>query len=117
MAFRTIVIELPRNVVRLRDGIVFILMTIETVVIHEVVISIDVTLTAFRCYVASGEREFSRCMIEYCGLECRRVVTARTVVIELSRHVIRRLHSLIIRLMALIAISVREMVIPVRMAR
>ena len=117
MTFRAIVIELPSDVVRLRNGIVFILMTIETGVIHEIEISIDVTLAAFRRYVASGKWEFCRCMIEHCGLECRRVVTARAVVIELSRHVIRRLHSLIIRLMALIAISVREMVIPVRMAR
>lgn len=109
-------IELPRDVIWLRDGNVCILMTIETGIIRKVVVTIYVTLTAFSGYMASGERECCRAVIEHGGLECRRVVTARAIVIELSRHVIRRLHSLIIRLMALITIGVDKFVIPIRVA-
>lgn len=116
MAFRTVVIEICRNVIRIERLRKIVLVALITTCIGQIVIAVCVALLALRRLMCAGERELRRCMIEcrrFPGIHC---MTLQTVASEPACRVRRRLCVIVILLVALQTIVVDKIVIPIRMA-
>ncbi len=72
---------------------------------------------ARRCDVCPGQREFRRTVVEGCRLPGSRGMTRLAILTEVARDVIWIRRAIEIRAVALVAIRIHQLVIPVRMAR
>ena len=116
MALGTIMVEIPCHMVRVCRLLEVCLVTLIAISVHELVVTICMTRLTLRRHVSPCQRE-PCCAVVKCRcipIRCR--VTLSAIMIEISCHVVRICRLLEIRLVALIAIVVHQLVVPVRVA-
>lgn len=116
VALGTVLAEVPRSVVRIRRRVVVGQMATDACCWQPLILVVHMTLVAGCCLMRSRERERCIRVIERRGSPCRRCVTRRAIMIEVSRHVIRILWLSVLRRVARIAVRVLQLVVPVHMA-
>ena len=117
MTLRAIVTEIPRHVVRVCRLLELLLMALVAIRVMQLVVPIHVARLACCCNVGTCQREERCAVVECCRVPVRCRVTLRAIVTEVARHVVRVCRLLELLLMALEAIIVHQLIVPVRMAR
>jgi hypothetical protein len=105
--------EVARHVVRVIRTIEVCRMTLIAVYIHQLVVSVNMTGLALHSDMGPGQREPRCIMIERRVGPVRRGVTLGTIVVKVPGHMVRVRRLLELRRMALVAIRVLQLVIPV----
>ena len=116
VTFETIVIEFAGNVVRLLRRGELALMALVTIRVCQGIVPVHVTFIACGRDVRPGEWKHRCAVIEDDRFPVRCRMTARTIVIEFPRHVVRGRDRIVFILMTCETIRVGESVIPVCMA-
>ena len=114
MTFRTIVRKLTQAMARILYRCEIILMALITLDVCQIIIAVRVTFLACGRRMGAGQWEMGVRMIERAWLPYRSRVTIRTIMIELSCDMIWFCGNVFI-LVALIAIGVGDVIIPVQM--
>ena len=117
MALRTIVAEVPGHVIWIRRQREVRLMTLVTIRVLELVVSVYVTRLTRDSLVCTCQREVRGGMIEGAPSPACRRVTLCAVVAEIPGNMVRVRCLLKVRLVALVAISIHQLIVPVGMAR
>ena len=117
MALRTIVAEVPGHVIRIRGLLEVGLMTLVTIRVLQLIVTIHVTCLARNCLVRTRQGEVRGAMIEGATSPACRGVTLSAVVAEIPGNMVRVRCLLKVRLVALVAISIHQLIVPVGMAR
>ena len=101
---------------RIHRLIEILLMTLDTIAIHQLVVAIHMTGLAGLCSMRALQRELRRSVIKRRGLPSDIGMTLRAIVRELRRRVIGLKRGVEIRRVALPAIGVLQLVVAVHMA-
>jgi hypothetical protein len=117
VALRAIMVEIAGNVIRVRRLLEISLMALVTVCIHQLIVATNVTWLALRGNVRSGQRKLGCVMVERRRCPIRRWVALRAIVVEITGNVIRVRRLLEIRLVALIAVRIRQLIVAARVTR
>ena len=116
VACRAVVRELRRSVIRLQNGVEIGLVALPAIGVLQLVVAVHVTGLAGLRRMRALQRELRCRMIKGRGLPRRCAVTLRAIVRELRRSVIR-LHGCVeIRVVALPAIGVLQLIVAVHVA-
>ena len=116
MALRAVAREYPDCVIRALCCREVGLMALEAVRVLQIVIPANVTFLAGLRVVRAGQRECGGLVVEGGRLPRVAAVALRAIVRELRVRVIGCLHAVVLRLMALPAIGIRQVVIAIRVA-
>ena len=117
MALRTIVAEVPGHVIWIRRQREVRLMTLVTIRVQKLVVSVYVTRLTRDSLVCTCQREVRGGMIEGAPSPACRRVTLCAVVAEIPGNMVRIRCLLKVRLVALVAISIHQLIVPVGVAR
>lgn len=117
MAIEAVLVELTRIVIGIRRPIEICLMALYAVRVLQLIIPIQVAVTASDGEVSTGQGKRRRCMVEGCRFPACGRVTSRTVVMKLRDAMVGIRYTIEIRLMAVVTICrKRDTILSVDMA-
>ena len=117
MTLRAIMVEVTRDMVRVRRPLEIGLMALIAIGIHQLVVAVGVACRALHGDVRTRQREARGTMIECRRVPVGRRVTLRAIMVEIAADVVRVCRLLEIRLVTLVAVRVRQLVVAVGVAR
>ena len=109
-------VEIGRDMVRIRWQLVISLMTLITIRVLQLVVIIDMTRGTLRGRVFSRERKCRQRMIKRCRAPRRSRMTRLTIVTVIPCHVIRICRQLEVALMTLITACILKLIVAINMA-
>jgi hypothetical protein len=115
VTLRAIVAEVPCHMIRVCCLLELRRVALIAIRVMQLVVPVYVTRLARCCNVSTCQREKRRVMIECCTAPVGCRVALRAIVAEVPRYVVRVSCLLELRLMALVAIRVHQLVVPVGM--